>query len=156
MPCGTIVRHKSRAREATVPRRESQPNQYGKDMKSGFVTCVEKTRNDMARLAPPNSEGRPRFSPPWRYARHDYHQRVGSAALWFYHRSCFRKKTSWNRAKTGRLRHEKFGGFKNFLYLCRVNGSVRYGVHYQLVRGKMDLCFNAFFENDDSRENVAM
>ena len=39
MPCGTIVRHKSRAREATVPRRESQPNQYGKDMKSDFVIC---------------------------------------------------------------------------------------------------------------------
>ncbi len=28
-----------------------------------LVKCVEKTRNDMARLAPPNSEERPRFSP---------------------------------------------------------------------------------------------
>ena len=53
-------------------------------------------------------------------------QRAGSAALWFYPRNCHRQKTSWNRAKTGRLRHEKFGGFKKFLYLFRVNGSVRF------------------------------
>ena len=38
-----------------------------------------------------------------------------------------REKSPSLSVKWRHFRHEKFGGFKNFLYLCKVNGSVHWG-----------------------------
>ena len=45
-----------------------------------------------------------------------------------------REKSPSLSVKWRHFRHEKFGGFKNFLYLCKVNGSVHLGGSTDVIR----------------------